>query len=158
VSAEAGAREAFATAILQMDGEAEQRAAIAQMLIDLMDVTEQSDTGDMVIAAYNAFEGTRPSAPPPAPPPEPPAASLPPEQQAICQVRFAIELLANYASNVWIDAGPTSPETSFLGLRRKDYVPLITAHQAGMRTIKMVVAGDQHVEVIGAGVEAARRK
>lgn len=134
-------------------GEDEQRDAIEQMLVELMDATEQSDTGEMVISAYAAFIAARPA------PPPPPAASLPSDQQVVCRARIEIERLTTGATNVWIDSGPTSPETTFLGLDVVDWVPTVIASWEGERKLKLVIDGNRHVDITGTDiVEAAPRR
>jgi hypothetical protein len=156
------ARLLFVEIVGRIDDESDQREAIGQLLVDLMDVTEQSMTGQMVIEAHDGFDRLRREQegiplPPPLPPPPHAATLLPPEQQVICRTRIELELLGNGTSNVWIDAGHGSTETPILGLPPTD-VALVAARQNGERTIRMVVAGERHIEVIGANIEAARRR
>ncbi len=56
------ARCDYINALVQMEPDSEELLdEIEQLLVDLMDVTEQSDTEAAVIAAHEAFKAARPS-------------------------------------------------------------------------------------------------
>jgi len=43
--------------LFEVENEALQAEAIGQMLADIMDATEQTDVGDAVVKAFEAFDG-----------------------------------------------------------------------------------------------------
>jgi hypothetical protein len=60
VSDAAGARAAYVCMILDMPAGPKRRAEIRQMLVDLLDVVEQTPDEDPLIAALEAYDGSRP--------------------------------------------------------------------------------------------------
>ena len=56
----AGARVAYVYMILDMSAGLKRRAEIRQMLVDLIDVVEQSPEEEPLIAALAAYDGVKP--------------------------------------------------------------------------------------------------